>query len=84
MDLITDSTLRQLQQDIEQWHSNLPTTLRLRTERNSDPKAGLLCLFSVCVDFVFVTHPTIDASLSATKEAYPAAYHIPPQAGLLG
>ncbi|RSH80757.1 hypothetical protein EHS25_007093 [Saitozyma podzolica] len=54
MDLITDSTLRQLQQDIEQWHSNLPTTLRLRTERNSDPKAGLLCLFSVCVDFVFM------------------------------
>lgn len=57
MDLITDSTLRQLQEDIEQWHSNLPATLRLRTERNSDPKAGLLCLFSVCVDFVFVSLP---------------------------
>ncbi|RSH95816.1 hypothetical protein EHS25_000909 [Saitozyma podzolica] len=53
LDMVTNSTLYQLQEDFEQWRSDLPPTLHFSPEQ-PDPRAGLLGLLSACVEFVFL------------------------------
>jgi hypothetical protein len=53
-----------------------------RPQSGADLSLFSLRGFCICkfTELCPLTHPQIDASLSATKEAYPTSYHVPPQA----
>jgi hypothetical protein len=92
--MVTNSALYQLQEDFEQWRSDLPAILQFKPEQ-PDPGAGILGLLSACIEFVFVSafpqfpddghhsSPCAAASLSATEETDTYSDLVPPKRGCM-